>query len=229
MLQIIFLISRTMQATPAQDILRVPSVRVRYYLKASIPYLKLSNQLDWVQNTHSLKISVWQYFFQYIEEHLKNKRQRESLNPCANTTNPCRWCEWSSSTSAQNVMSVMRVFFLKRNWMLTLKLYTRTPPEVWWLVIALNWNQLKVRRKKTLVILIASSWWRRSLLPTLSQLPKLYWIYAKWASFELISAKKKKGLRYNRVNCLQEKGRRLQFPKFSQNLVSFLCKYISWY
>jgi len=30
---------------------------------------------------------------QYIEEHLKNKRQRESLNPCANTTNPCRWCE----------------------------------------------------------------------------------------------------------------------------------------
>lgn len=30
---------------------------------------------------------------QYIEEHLKNKRQRESLNPCANTTNPCRWCD----------------------------------------------------------------------------------------------------------------------------------------
>jgi len=30
---------------------------------------------------------------QYIEEHLKNKRTRESLNPCANTTNPCRWCD----------------------------------------------------------------------------------------------------------------------------------------
>ena len=150
-----------MQATPAQDILRVPSVRVRYYLKASIPYLKLSNQLDWVQNTHGLKISVWQYFFQYIEEHLKNKRQRESLNPCANTTNPCRWCEWSSS--AQNVITVMRVFFLKRNWMLTLKLYTRTPPEVWWLVIALNWNQLKVRRKKTFLGDATDCWLLSSL------------------------------------------------------------------
>jgi len=30
---------------------------------------------------------------QYIEEHLRNKRQRESLNPCTFTTNPCHWCD----------------------------------------------------------------------------------------------------------------------------------------
>lgn len=30
---------------------------------------------------------------QYIEEHLRNKRQRESLNPCAVSANPCHWCD----------------------------------------------------------------------------------------------------------------------------------------
>jgi len=30
---------------------------------------------------------------QYIEEHLKNKRQRESLNPCTLKGTPCHWCE----------------------------------------------------------------------------------------------------------------------------------------
>lgn len=30
---------------------------------------------------------------QYIEEHLRNKRQRESLNPCAVSANPCYWCD----------------------------------------------------------------------------------------------------------------------------------------
>jgi len=30
---------------------------------------------------------------QYIEEHLKNKRQRESLNPCTFSANPCHWCD----------------------------------------------------------------------------------------------------------------------------------------
>jgi len=30
---------------------------------------------------------------QYIEEHLRNKRQRESLNPCTFTANPCHWCD----------------------------------------------------------------------------------------------------------------------------------------
>jgi len=30
---------------------------------------------------------------QYIEEHLKNKRQRESLNPCIFSKNPCQWCD----------------------------------------------------------------------------------------------------------------------------------------
>ena len=33
------------------------------------------------------------YSFQYIEEHLKNKRQRESLNPCTFSSNPCHWCD----------------------------------------------------------------------------------------------------------------------------------------
>jgi hypothetical protein len=31
--------------------------------------------------------------FQYIEEHLRNKRARESLNPCILSGNPCHWCE----------------------------------------------------------------------------------------------------------------------------------------
>ena len=31
--------------------------------------------------------------FQYIEEHLKNKRQRESLNPFKQSLNPCYWCD----------------------------------------------------------------------------------------------------------------------------------------
>lgn len=30
---------------------------------------------------------------QYIEEHLRNKRLRESLNPCAVSSNPCHWCD----------------------------------------------------------------------------------------------------------------------------------------
>lgn len=30
---------------------------------------------------------------QYIEEHLKNKRQRESLNPCTFQGTPCHWCD----------------------------------------------------------------------------------------------------------------------------------------
>lgn len=30
---------------------------------------------------------------QYIEEHLRNNRQRESLNPCTFTANPCHWCD----------------------------------------------------------------------------------------------------------------------------------------
>jgi len=30
---------------------------------------------------------------QYIEEHLKNKRQRESMNPCQWDGNPCQWCD----------------------------------------------------------------------------------------------------------------------------------------
>lgn len=30
---------------------------------------------------------------QYIEEHLKNKRQRESINPCKWDGNPCQWCD----------------------------------------------------------------------------------------------------------------------------------------
>jgi hypothetical protein len=28
---------------------------------------------------------------------LRNKRHRESLNPCKFSLNPCHWCEWKST------------------------------------------------------------------------------------------------------------------------------------
>ena len=43
--------------------------------------------------TSQQKIFTQKLSFQYIEEHLKNKRQRESLNPCLFTSNPCHWCD----------------------------------------------------------------------------------------------------------------------------------------
>ena len=65
------------------------------------------------------------------------------------------------------------------------------------LIIALNWNQLRVKRplKEAQPIALLSPWpsfWRRSVLPTLPQLPKLCSICAKKVNFELISAKRKK-------------------------------------
>jgi len=64
----------------------------------------LRRRLDWVvedlygredysSNTSPRHIKGALCPCQYIEEHLKNKRQRESLNPCIFTSNPCHWCD----------------------------------------------------------------------------------------------------------------------------------------
>lgn len=64
----------------------------------------LRRRLDWViedlygrseyaSNTNPRHLRTALCPCQYIEEHLRNKRQRESLNPCAKTSNPCHWCE----------------------------------------------------------------------------------------------------------------------------------------
>ena len=42
----------------------------------------------------SFSMNNFPFYFQYIEEHLKNKRHRESLNPCKFSSNPCHWCDW---------------------------------------------------------------------------------------------------------------------------------------
>lgn len=64
----------------------------------------LRRRLDWVvedyygtqdfsSNTSPRHIKAALCPCQYIEEHLKNKRQRESLNPCKFSSNPCHWCD----------------------------------------------------------------------------------------------------------------------------------------
>jgi len=64
----------------------------------------LRRRLDWVvedlygrseysSNTSPKHIKSSLCPCQYIEEHLKNKRQRESLNPCIFSSNPCHWCD----------------------------------------------------------------------------------------------------------------------------------------
>ena len=168
---------------------------------------------------------LWQYFFQYIEEHLKNKRQRESLNPCANTTNPCRWCEWSLT---QNVITVVRVDTPKRNWMLTLKVYTRTPPPAQadhCLELKSVESEKDLWRETQLIAMLSpwSSVWRKTLF-NLCKESRLWTDFSQEEERGGANGSKRcKGLHCKRVIYLQ------MFPKFSQNLVSFLCKYISWY
>merc|ERR1711953_28174 len=64
----------------------------------------LRRRLDWVvedmygrqdysSNTNPRHITSALCPCQYIEEHLKNKRQRESLNPFKQSLNPCYWCD----------------------------------------------------------------------------------------------------------------------------------------
>jgi len=48
---------------------------------------------DYTSNTNPRHLKGALCPCQYIEEHLKNKRQRESLNPCVFTSNQCHWCD----------------------------------------------------------------------------------------------------------------------------------------
>jgi len=78
----------------------------RLYLHYAQRWAKdyLRRRLDWVvddvygradysSNTSPRHIKGALCPCQYIEEHLKNKRQRESLNPCTFSSNPCHWCD----------------------------------------------------------------------------------------------------------------------------------------
>lgn len=47
---------------------------------------------DYASNTNPRHMRTALCPCQYIEEHLRNKRQRESLDPCKLSKNPCHWC-----------------------------------------------------------------------------------------------------------------------------------------
>ena len=71
-----------------------------YIQRWAIDYLR--RRLDWViedlygrseytSNTSPRQLRSALCPCQYIEEHLR--RLRESLNPCAVSSNPCHWCD----------------------------------------------------------------------------------------------------------------------------------------
>lgn len=81
---------------------RAEKLLLHYIQRWAKDYLR--RRLDWViedlygrseyaSNTNPRHLRTALCPCQYIEEHLRNKRQRESLNPCAVTSNPCHWCE----------------------------------------------------------------------------------------------------------------------------------------
>jgi len=81
---------------------RAQKLFLHYAQRWSKDYLR--RRLDWViddvygrqdysSNTSPRHVKGALCPCQYIEEHLKNKRQRESLNPCVFSTNPCQWCD----------------------------------------------------------------------------------------------------------------------------------------
>jgi len=81
---------------------RAEKLYLHYAQRWAKDYLR--RRLDWVvedvygrqdygSNTSPRHIKGALCPCQYIEEHLKNKRQRESLNPCKFSSNPCHWCE----------------------------------------------------------------------------------------------------------------------------------------
>lgn len=81
---------------------RAQKLYLHYAQRWAKDYLR--RRLDWVvddvygrqdysSNTSPRHIKGALCPCQYIEEHLKNKRQRESLNPCIFTSNPCHWCD----------------------------------------------------------------------------------------------------------------------------------------
>jgi len=81
---------------------RAEKLFLHYIQRWSKDYLR--RRLDWVMedlygqseyasNTSPRHLRSALCPCQYIEEHLKNKRLRESLNPCAVSSNPCLWCD----------------------------------------------------------------------------------------------------------------------------------------
>jgi len=65
------------------------------YLRRRLDWMveDMYGRQEYASNTNPRHIRSALCPCQYIEEHLRNKRQRESLNPCAVSPNPCHWCE----------------------------------------------------------------------------------------------------------------------------------------
>jgi len=65
------------------------------YLRRRLDWMveDLYGRQDYSSNTNPRHLRSALCPCQYIEEHLKNKRQRESMNPCTWSGNPCQWCD----------------------------------------------------------------------------------------------------------------------------------------
>jgi len=65
------------------------------YLRRRLDWIvdDLYGRTEYASNTNPRHLRSALCPCQYIEEHLRNKRQRESLNPCASSANPCLWCD----------------------------------------------------------------------------------------------------------------------------------------
>merc|ERR1712038_612907 len=81
---------------------RAEKLYLHYIQRWAKDYLR--RRLDWIvddlygrqeyaSNTNPRHLRSALCPCQYIEEHLRNKRQRESLNPCTSSANPCLWCD----------------------------------------------------------------------------------------------------------------------------------------
>lgn len=81
---------------------RAEKLYLHYVQRWAKDYLR--RRLDWIvedfygrteyaSNTNPRHLRSALCPCQYIEEHLLNKRQRESLNPCLFSGNPCHWCD----------------------------------------------------------------------------------------------------------------------------------------
>jgi len=81
---------------------RAEKLYLHYIQRWAKDYLR--RRLDWIiedfygrteyaSNTNPRHLRSALCPCQYIEEHLLNKRQRESLNPCFFSGNPCHWCD----------------------------------------------------------------------------------------------------------------------------------------
>ncbi|TRY62889.1 hypothetical protein TCAL_03883 [Tigriopus californicus] len=65
------------------------------YLRRRLDWMveDLYGNAEYAANTNPRHLKSALCPCQYIEEHLRNKRVRESLNPCIVTANPCHWCD----------------------------------------------------------------------------------------------------------------------------------------